>query len=102
VVADVQPDAERMRGAAAAVGVTLVVNSAWRTNEQQAAEREKYLAGKGPVAAPVGWSRHEEGRALDIESAGGTNASYVWLLENAARFGFKATVPSEPWHWEHP
>jgi len=23
-----------------------------------------------------------------------------WLERNARRFGFRRTVPTEPWHWE--
>lgn len=101
VAAEVHADAEAMRMAAFSEGAALTINSAWRTNAEQAEHRQKYLAGKGPVAAPIGWSHHEDGRALDIESGGGTNAAYNWLVANAARFGFSRTVSSEPWHWEH-
>lgn len=90
-----------MSESAANEGVTFEVNSAWRSNEEQAVLREKFLAGTGNQAAPVGFSNHEAGRAVDIESEGGTNAAHGWLTANAARFGFRAAVASEPWHWEY-
>jgi hypothetical protein len=30
------------------------------------------------------------------------SATYIWLKDNAARFGFRRTVPTEAWHWAHP
>lgn len=92
---------ERMRAAAAADRVTFQVNSAWRSNAEQADLRGKYERGeRSAVAAPVGYSNHEAGRAVDIESGGGTNAAFRWLTAHAHRFGFRRTVASEPWHWE--
>jgi LAS superfamily LD-carboxypeptidase LdcB len=99
----------QMQAAAAAQGVTLHVNSAWRTNAQQKVFRDAYeawLAAGQPEpkvaqAASVGWSNHEVGRATDIETEGGTNDAFAWLNGNAARFRFKRTVSSEPWHWEY-
>lgn len=100
-----RPDAARafraMAAAAAAAGVLLLVNSAWRSNGEQRELREAYEQGRrSAVAAPVGYSNHEGGTAVDIESAGGTNAAFRWLTENAHRFGYRRTVSSEPWHWE--
>lgn len=89
-----------MQSAAAAEGLSLKVNSAWRSNEEQAALYALFLSGKGNLAAPVGWSNHEAGTAVDVESDSGRNAEFFWLTKNAARFGFYRTVPSEPWHWE--
>jgi LAS superfamily LD-carboxypeptidase LdcB len=103
---------ERMQHAANHDGVTFVVNSAFREHEHQ--ERlyrdyqrklsvwavKKEMPKPAPVAPP-GFSLHETGQAVDIESAGGTNAAYRWLTEHAAEYGFKRTVPSEAWHWEY-
>lgn len=90
-----------MRNAAAADGVSFQLNSAFRTFEQQAALRALYESGKGNLAAAAGFSNHEAGRAADIDSANGTSASFQWLTNNAASWGFKRTVPTEPWHWEY-
>lgn len=89
-----------MKLAAAADGVKLVPNDAFRTMTQQEAAYAKYLAG-GNLAAQPGHSNHQGGIAVDIESGGGMNASFVWLTNNARRFGFRRTVASEPWHWEY-
>ena len=50
------------------------------------------------LAARPGYSNHQSGHALDLN----TRAPDVlrWLNNNAARFGFRRTVASEPWHWE--
>lgn len=92
----------RMAADAASVdGVSFVVNSAWRSYSAQAVLFAKYRAGTGNLAAPPGYSNHEAGLAVDVESAGGTNAAVRWLRVNAGRYGFAATVASEPWHWEY-
>lgn len=91
----------RMAAAAAADGVQLHVNRAFATWEQQKVLYDRYLAGAGALAAEPGWSNHQGGIAADIESGAGTNAAFKWLTANAARFSFRRTVPSEPWHWEY-
>jgi len=91
-----------MRAQALSEGVALQVNSAWRTREQQKALYDDYVSGRrSAVAAPPGYSNHEGGTAVDVETAWGTNAAYLWLSANAHRFGFSRTVPDEPWHWEY-
>lgn len=89
-----------MRARAAAEGVLLVVNSAFRSMASQETLYEMWLTGTGNLAAKPGWSNHQGGIAVDIESANGTNAAFAWLTRNAAAWGFHRTVPSEPWHWE--
>lgn len=88
-----------MKAAAKAAGVTLVVNSSFRDMAQQQALYAKLSAAQ-KVAQP-GWSLHQSGRAVDVESGAGKNAAFLWLTSNAHLYGFKRTVPSEPWHWEH-
>ncbi len=90
-----------MRDAAAAAGVVLSVNSAWRSNEAQSALRQLYVAGTGNLAAPAGYSNHQSGIDVDLETGGGLNAAYRWLTANAASYNFVRTVSSEPWHWEY-
>ena len=89
-----------MRAAAAAAGVALVLNSAYRTYAEQLRLFNLYLAGEGNLAAPPGHSNHEGGIAVDVESAEGTNAAFHWMTANAADYGFRRTVSPEPWHWE--
>lgn len=91
----------RMAHAAHKDGVRLDVNSGWRSHAHQAALFADYKAGKRKaVVAQPGFSNHQNGRALDIETAGGSNQAFAWLTAHARRFGFKRTVQSEPWHWE--
>lgn len=102
-----------MREAASKASVKLDISSAWRSHEEQTAiwkSRQDAAARAllGQAATP-GWSRHESGRALDIRTgltaagfaAGDRTDVYRWLELHAASYGFKRTVASEPWHWEH-
>ncbi len=89
-----------MSAAAGRDGVELEVNSAFRTMEKQLELFKLYQTGTGPLTAEPGWSKHQDGTAVDIESAGGSNAASAWLAQNAYRFGFRRTVTSEPWHHE--
>lgn len=91
-----------MRAAAAKVGIALVVESAFRTMEQQTALWVAYQKGeRTDVVGQPGYSNHQAGDAVDLTTARGTNAAYAWLRSNAHLFGFYETVRSEPWHWEH-
>lgn len=89
---------KRMRDAARRDGVTLRVNSGFRTYEEQAELYRLYRAGRGNLAAEPGHSNHQNGLALDLNTA--DRGVYRWLTRNARRFGFRRTVPSEKWHWE--
>lgn len=87
----------KMQKAARADGVALSLTSGFRTMAKQ---QELYRCYKtrscngGALAATPGFSRHQNGRALDISRS-------PWLFANAHRFGFTNTVRSEPWHWEY-
>lgn len=61
--------------------------------------KSRFVSDEG-VAAYPGCSNHQNGRALDIEAKTRPEV-FRWLSINAQRFGFKNTVPSEPWHWEY-
>lgn len=55
-----------------------------------------------PTARP-GFSKHEQGRAIDFQWNGGSigarnGAAFQWLQANAPQYGF-VNLPSEPWHW---
>lgn len=92
---------EAMRTRAFDSGVVLIVNRAFATFEEQERLYQLYQAGRGNLAAEPGWSNHQGGIAVDIESAGGTNAAFEWLTAHGKDFGFRRTVSSEPWHWEY-
>jgi len=62
---------------------------------------EAWKVGAGNPAAKPGFSNHQSGRAIDINLLGVPKETYAWLKKNAARYGFRRTVPSEPWHWEY-
>lgn len=84
---------DRMVAAAAADGVTLRINSGYRTRAEQQA---LWDANPNPtyVARP-GTSNHEKGNAIDFVNSSG---AYSWLKRNASRFGFQNYDP-EPWHY---
>ena len=90
-----------MRDAAAEEGVYLQAWSGFRSNEQQAQLYDDWKAGVGNPAAKPGFSNHQSGRAIDINLLGVPRETYEWLKKHAARYGFRRTVPSEPWHWEY-
>ena len=110
-----------MRESAAKDGVGLLLVSAFRSVEFQAALLRARLA-KGEtidaalkVNAPPGYSEHHTGRAIDIGTPGcggldeafETTAAFAWLEREAARYGFTMSYPRdnqqgylyEPWHW---
>lgn len=95
----------RMKDAAASVGIQLVPASAFRTKEEQERLYKLYLAGQGNLAAPPGFSNHQNGRAVDLNTGTGPTGYlskvYLWLSFNAGRFGFKNDVKGEPWHWTY-
>lgn len=91
-------DFKRMAKAARADGITLSVTDSYRTLAQQHdCVRRKGLYSAGGLCAAPGTSPHGDGRAVDVNTAGGAGP---WLRANAGRFGF-TTIPREPWHWEH-
>jgi LAS superfamily LD-carboxypeptidase LdcB len=91
----------RMVAAALLAGVVLTVNSAFRLMAEQEELYLRHREGTGNLAAKPGFSNHQGGIAVDIETGGTNTPVYLWLARNAHRFGFVRTVPSEPWHWEY-
>lgn len=90
---------ERMRAAAARDGVRITIASGFRSHAHQARLYQLYLEGRGNLAAPPGYSNHQSGSALDLNTA--SPGVLRWLNANARRFDFLRTVPSEDWHWEY-
>lgn len=88
----------KLQQAADSAGVTLSISSGFRTNAEQQYFYKCYQTrscNNGNLAAKPGYSNHQNGRALDLATS-----NWTWLANNAARFGFKRTVPSERWHYE--
>jgi Transglycosylase SLT domain/D-alanyl-D-alanine carboxypeptidase len=90
---DVAAAFDRMHAAARAAGVALVINSAFRSNAEQAALFAQHPDPKW--VAPPGRSLHRLGTELDL----GPPSAYGWLSRNAERFGFIQRYSWEPWHY---
>jgi LAS superfamily LD-carboxypeptidase LdcB len=104
---------------AKAGGVTIYVQSAYRSFGDQQSLKSSYTVvyGAGTAnsfSADQGYSEHQLGTTVDFITTGlgGTTngfdatATYQWLLSNAYRFGFELSYPKgngyyvyEPWHW---
>jgi hypothetical protein len=90
---DVAAAFDRMAAAAAADGLTLMINSAYRSDAEQAA---LFAANPDPTwVAPPGTSLHRCATELDL----GPASAYGWLAANAQRFGFLKRYSWEPWHF---
>jgi LAS superfamily LD-carboxypeptidase LdcB len=53
-----------------------------------------------PVTAKPGYSNHQSGFAIDINTGKRTKV-YKWLVRNALKYGWVRAVESERWHWEY-
>lgn len=90
---DVAAAFDAMSAAASAAGVTLVINSAFRSDAEQAA---LFAANPNPtMVARPGTSLHRCGTELDL----GPPSAYGWLAANATRFGFVQRYSWESWHY---
>jgi hypothetical protein len=90
---DVAAAFDAMSAAAAAAGVSLTINSAFRSDAEQAA---LFAANPDPTwVAPPGQSLHRCATELDL----GASDGYAWLSANAGRFGFVQRYPWESWHY---
>lgn len=91
----------KMREAAARDGITLRVTSGFRTMDEQRHLYDCFVScscnGCHKAEVP-GYSKHQNGRALDLNTRG--PGVFLWLRSHAGKFGFFATEPGEPWHWE--
>ena len=85
---------DRMDAAAHRDGVDLVVNSAFRTDAEQAVLFRRHPDPRW--VAPPGNSRHRAATELDL---GGSGGAWAWLAANAPAFGFRQRYSWEPWHY---
>jgi hypothetical protein len=90
---DVAAAFDRMAAAAVRAGISLVVNSAFRSDAEQAA---LFAAHPDPTwVAPPGQSLHRCATELDL----GPETAYGWLAANASSFGFVQRYSWEAWHY---
>lgn len=112
-----------MYNAAKEDGITLMINSSYRTYEEQETVYKNYEKKYGSeyadeIAARPGHSEHQTGLALDIFCATNSNRNtfkdteaYQWLLNNAYKYGFILRYPEgkenitgftfESWHYRY-
>jgi len=90
---------QQMKAAAAADGINLNINNAYRSYEKQVELANKLgLYSQGGKAARPGTSNHGWGKAVDL-NVKANPGSFEWLKQNASKYGFK-NIPRERWHWE--
>lgn len=90
---DVAAAFDHMAAAAAGAGISLIVNSAFRSDAEQAA---LFAAHPDPTwVAPPGHSLHRCATELDL----GPETAYGWLAANAGSFGFVQRYSWEAWHY---
>jgi hypothetical protein len=90
---DVAAAFDRMSAAARGAGLSLIVNSGFRSDAEQAA---LFAAHPDPKwVAPPGQSLHRCATELDL----GPETAYGWLAANASRFGFVQRYSWESWHY---
>lgn len=82
-----------------AFGKSVTVNSGWRSNAKQTELYEGFKAGKPGFnpADPPGFSKHQNGKALDLAFA--TTADREAFATLAQSYGFSRPVKGEPWHF---
>lgn len=103
--------------------IYLIINSSYRTFEEQKNVYDDYKNSNGTtyadsIAARPGYSEHQTGLALDIFSKENTTTSnfkdskaHVWLTNNAHKYGFIERYKKEfeditgfseeAWHWRY-
>lgn len=106
----VEPDLRAMLDAAQADGVRIVTSSGYRSYEGQVAARRSVETRRGfahaeRYSARPGFSEHQTGFALDVDSGSQPSCNYqtcfartpegVWLTEHAADFGFVVRYTEE-------
>jgi len=116
---NVAPSLSNLLNAAAASGLSLKLDSAYRSFGTQAVLKSSYKVTYGAgtansFSAEQGYSEHQLGTAVDFTANsinGGLSGfdstpEYQWLLGNAYKYGFVISYPEsntsyqfEPWHW---
>jgi hypothetical protein len=90
---DVAEAFDRLAAEASRAGISLVINSAYRSDAEQA---RLYAAHPDPRwVAPPGQSLHRCATELDL----GPPSALPWVAARARRFGFLQRYPWEAWHY---
>ncbi len=109
---------ERMAAAAREAGITLLVDSGYRSAAyqrdiyQRRMEEGLSFERIARHTAPPGYSGHALGTAVDFHPSSSVfhkTRAYRWLKQHAKRYGFHETyfkgndfgMTWEPWHWEY-
>ena len=105
-VANLDPDLlgalRRAATDAAGDGVEFVVNSGWRSQEEQEQLLRDAVSEYGSESEAARWvatpntSAHVSGDAVDI----GPSDAAVWLSSYGAQYGLCQIYGNEPWHYE--
>lgn len=88
--------------AAAAEGITVYVNSGWRSTEYQEQLYREAVAQYGSEEEASRWvatadsSAHVSGNAVDVGDVDATS----WLSQFGATYGLCQSYENEPWHYE--
>lgn len=111
-----------MFNAAKKENLTLIINSSYRSFSEQEEIYNEYKSSKGEVAADkiaarAGFSEHQTGLAIDIQTYGSTASTFEefdefkWLKDNAHKYGFILRYPKgkeyltgyeyESWHYRY-
>ncbi len=103
-----------MRTAAYYDGVDISISFAYRSVADQQRLYDDYISGRSSVPAAKPPGPHQTGRAIDIflgvegienmsPAAQQKLDAYIWLYDNASKFGFygysKTNPNFEGWHW---
>ncbi len=116
--AKVWPYLRELFVAARQADIQLLSASAYRSFSTQASLKSAYTvtygSGANQFSADQGYSEHQLGTTLDFTtttlgnnfSAFKSTAAYIWLQNNAYKYGFILSYPEgnayykfEPWHW---
>lgn len=120
-LSEAYPYLKNLLDSAKANGQTLYVKSAYRSFQEQKSLKSAYSVTYGAgtanaFSADQGYSEHQLGTTLDFMTSGlggsftgfDKTQSYIWLQENAHRYGFVLSYPKgnsyyiyEPWHWRY-
>ena len=103
-------------------GLTLIINSSYRSYKEQDQVYDEYKSQRGvegadKIAARPGFSEHQTGMAIDIQTYGSRAKTFEnfdefkWLIDNAHKYGFILRYPKgkeyltgyeyESWHFRY-
>lgn len=118
ISADVWPFLQKMLDDASVANIDLKIASAFRSFDTQSKLKSSYKvvygSGSNKFSADQGYSEHQLGTTVDFtttklgadSSTFEKTASFIWLTENAYKYGFILSYPKknayyifEPWHW---